>query len=420
MMRILFVTNLYPPEVLGGYELACANVAQAMHGRGHDVRLLTTWCHLPQAAPPPPWVHRRLDLHWYVPYKSHNPTVDQRDLHSAVCSSYANTLALLEHVRGFAPDIVYVWNPTGIGGLAMLDLLNTVGVPWALHLGDRVPVDIAANTPAPVLGLFGAQGSRLYARARILSVSQHLLDEIEAVSGITFPQGADIVAGWADVAQARPHEPYLRDGVARFVAAGTVMPHKGIDLILQAAARLKADGLRFSVDVFGDGELPRYVDLARTLQVQDCVRFLGPRPQADLLQSYAAYDAFLCPTWERDPFPFAPLEAAGCGTPPVVTRNCGTCERLVDGVHCIKIERTVDDLAAAMARIAGNGVDLARLGRAGRRLMAHDLSFDRCLDRIETALREHARPWRQAAADDPALPLLAFLKHNLSVSLRFG
>jgi glycogen synthase len=73
-----------------------------------------------------------------------------------------------------------------------------------------------------------------------------------------------------------------------------------------------------------------------------------------------------------------------------------------------------------MARVAANTVDLARIGRAGQRLMASDLSFDRWLDRIEFALREHAKPWRHELADDPGLPLLAFLKHNLSVSLRFG
>ena len=138
-MRILLLSNLYPPVSLGGYELACANVAQAMAGRGHEVRVLTTWCHLPQASDEPAWVHRCLDLHWYIPHKSLNPTVDQRDLHSAVCSSYANTLRLLDSLRNFRPDMVYAWNLTGIGGAAMLDLLNHIGVPWALHLMDRSP-----------------------------------------------------------------------------------------------------------------------------------------------------------------------------------------------------------------------------------------------------------------------------------------
>jgi len=419
-MRILFLTNLYPPVVLGGYELACANVARALDGRGHTVRVLTTWSHLPGPNDQPAWVHRDLDMHWHVPLKSHNPTVDIRDLHSAVCSSYANTLHLLNHLRAFRPDVVYVWNLTGVGGAALLDLLNQVKVPWVLHLMDRGPLDIATNVPPAVLGLFNAQGSALYAGAGIISMSQHLLDEIESLSGINFPQGVAIVPGAADVSGALPHQPYLRDGLARFVTAGAVLPHKGIDLILQASVRLKAQARRFSVDIFGDGDLPRYIDMARTLQVSDHVRFLGPRPQAELIRLYAGYDSFLFPTWEREPFGFAPIEAAGCGTPPILTRNCGASERLVDAVHSLKIERSTEALAEAMNRVISGQVDLARIGRAGQRLVGSDLSFSRCLDRIERVLQPRATGgWRHEAADDPALPLLAFLKHNLSVSLKF-
>ena len=29
-MRLLFLSNLFPPEVLGGYEIGCANVARSM------------------------------------------------------------------------------------------------------------------------------------------------------------------------------------------------------------------------------------------------------------------------------------------------------------------------------------------------------------------------------------------------------
>lgn len=416
-MRILFLSNLFPPLTLGGYEIACAQTAEAMRGRGHEVQVLTTWNHLPQKAPTPDWVHRRLDLHWYLPHMP-NHTLEVRALHSAVCSSYSNTLHLLDALASFKPDVVSVWNLTGIGGLAMMDLLNHLGVPWTIYLGDRVPVDIAANVPDDVKGIFNARGNELYEQARIFSVSQNLLDEIASISNITFPQGADIVAGWADLSQSIPHQPYLRDGKARFVAASSITPHKGTDLILEASAQLQAGGADFSVDIFGEGDLPRYVDMAKRLHLQDRVRFLGSRPYGDLLKAYAGYDAFLCPTWERDPFPFAPLGAAGCCTPPILTRNCGTSERLVDGVHCLKIERTASDLSAAMGEVAAGRIDLARMGRAGRRLIEGDLSFERHLVRMETAFQEHARPWEMSA--DPKLPLLLFLKHNLSVRLRFG
>jgi glycogen(starch) synthase len=418
-MRILFLTNLFPPLVMGGYEVACANVARGMAACGHEVRVLTSWSHLPLPADDPAWVLRGLDLYWHIPHRSSNAMVDMRDLHSALCSSYANTLHLLNSLRDFRPDVVYVWNVIGIGATAMLDVLNQVGVPWVLHLMDRVPVEIAHNTPAFILGLFGAQGSALYARARIISMSQHLLDEIETMSGITFPQGADLVPGWADLSAALPHEAYLRNGIARFVTAGAVVEHKGIELVLHASARLKAEGLTFTVDVFGDGELLQYMATARAMQVDDRVRFLGPKTQSELVRLHAAYDAFLFPSWEREPFGFAPIEAAGCGTPPIMTRNCGASERLVDGVHCLKIERTAEDLTEAMRCIAANRIDLARIGRAGQRLVTSDLSFARCLDRIEAILRAHAHSWSRAT-EDPMLPLLAFLKHNLSVSLRFG
>lgn len=420
-MRILFISNLFPPVVLGGYELGCANVAQGLADKGHEVEVLTTWSHLPVAqGSSSVKVLRELDMHWHIPLKSEPPVLHERDLHDAVCSTYINTQRVLDSIRRFKPDVVYAWNLIGIGAAAILDLLNLVRVPWAIHLMDRVPQEIVGNVSAPILGLFDAQGHSLYKNARVISMSQHLLDEIKSLSGILFSDKVDILPGAVDLSAAIPHEPYLKDGRARFVTAGAVLPHKGIDLIVQACAQLKAEGLDFVVDVFGDGDVPRYVDMAHSLQVAEQVRFLGSRSQPELLRLYAGYDAFLFPTWEREPFGFAPVEAAGCGTVPIMTMNCGASERVVDGVHCLKIERTVDDLAQTMGRVARGEIDLARIGRAGRRLVSTDLSMSRCIRDIEAILTRHAAPWDVAHADDPHLPLLTFLKHNLSTGLRFA
>src|ERR1041385_7976309 len=40
-MRILVVSNLYPPDALGGYELLCADSAQRWARQGHAVTVLT-------------------------------------------------------------------------------------------------------------------------------------------------------------------------------------------------------------------------------------------------------------------------------------------------------------------------------------------------------------------------------------------
>ena len=41
-MRILALTNLYPPHYLGGYELICQMVVHELRARGHEVQVLTS------------------------------------------------------------------------------------------------------------------------------------------------------------------------------------------------------------------------------------------------------------------------------------------------------------------------------------------------------------------------------------------
>ena len=53
------VSNLFPPDVLGGYELLAADVAKDLRGRGHDVQVLTSG---EPRRDDPAWVHRQLSL----------------------------------------------------------------------------------------------------------------------------------------------------------------------------------------------------------------------------------------------------------------------------------------------------------------------------------------------------------------------
>ena len=139
-MRILIVSNLYPPHVLGGYELACRNVAAALRDRGHDVDVLTSWAPI-STNDDPPWVHRAMALKgwmflWVQPPDSR---AGPEQAYEAACSQHPNTAALLRQIQVFEPDVVYLWYIWGIGGLGLLDLLEQLGIPWIMHLMDNVP-----------------------------------------------------------------------------------------------------------------------------------------------------------------------------------------------------------------------------------------------------------------------------------------
>jgi glycosyltransferase involved in cell wall biosynthesis len=191
-------------------------------------------------------------------------------------------------------------------------------------------------------------------------------------------------------------------------------PHKGTDIIIDACSHLLADGYTsFHVDICGFGVAEPWVSRAAQRGVTAHVSFLGTRTQQEILALLPQYDAFLFPTEYREPFGFAPIEAAACGTVPIITATAGSAERLVDGVHALKIDRTPEALAAAVARILTGEVDVADLGRRAARLVRTDLSFSRCLDNIESVLCKAAHSWDHRRLDDQRLPALLFAKHKL-------
>ena len=390
-MRILVISNLYPPAQIGGYEMGCRELAESLVARGHEVLVLTGAAPYPDIDGPVA-VHRGLNLAAY-----RDELVDgswgAEAFHGKV-SQAANTRAMLAAIRRFAPDRVYLFNLVGLGGLGLLAALRTAGVPWGWHLMDRVPVDLVSGVPQSVLEIMGAEDGRLWQDGTMISMSQNLVDEVEARTGWSFATRPSLVPGWAaSVAEGR--RAYRDGGVTRFISAGTLSAVKGVDLIFEAADALRrSDPVRpFTVDIFGRGESLRYAHLIHAAGLDGIVRLHGPRSRAELIQEYRQADAFLFPTWSREPFGFAPIEAASVGCVPVITADCGAAERLVDGVHAVKIIRSAEALTGAMCDIVEGRTDLERIGARARRICREELSLATAVTAVERILTQGGS-WR--------------------------
>jgi glycosyltransferase involved in cell wall biosynthesis len=418
-MRILVVSNLYPPFTIGGYEMNCANVVGELRARGHEVVVATAPSHVP-GPPDPPHVRRCLRMSAHVPAYAH-AAAPQAWLHACDISDFDNVAALQRLLVVEAPDIVFFWNTHGIGTLHLIDFLNVHGVPWASYLGDRVFEQMVNAAPRHVRAIFQGHDPAYFASGGIMAVSQHLVDEITSLGGFAFPRPPTIVHGYAIVSDSPVAREYRRDGRLRFMAAGRVSEHKGTTLICDAVARLAAEGVGgFEVDLYGEGEVAFYVNYANALGIADRVTFHGGVPQPRLHEQFQTHDLFLFPTWSREPFAFAPFEAAAYGCVPILTADCGCSERIVDGVHGIKIERTAEALAAAMRQAVEGRIPLERIGAAGAAMARRDLSLAGHVDKLLAVLSEQCRPWERADVADPRALLVAFVKHNLSLAFRFG
>lgn len=402
-MKILVLSNLYPPDFIGGYELCCRQVVDALLARGHDVRVLTSSPRTP--CPSADHVDRRFQLvNCYDAYdflQSMPLTRDVRDAKARWVNAH-NVHVLLDALREFAPDVVYLWNLLGLGGLGLMGCLQYLEVPWVWYLGDCVPSMLCRlhDEALPVL----AQEFSRRVTGYYMPVSQRVVDEIET-AGVRLNGRIEMAPNWV-VGEAAPRRTrYYRPGEKlRIVSAGQMGRHKGIHLLIEAAALLRERGFEnFSIDLFGRVSDESLAELPRRLEVERQVAFRGICSQEELVAHYERheYDIFSFPTWEREPFGCAPLEAAAYGCAIVMTQSCGIGEWLVHDVHCLKTARTATSLADAFARILQGTIALEPIARRAAAVIWRDFHIDAILPRIESALMRAARRTNYGAESTP-------------------
>jgi glycosyltransferase involved in cell wall biosynthesis len=164
----------------------------------------------------------------------------------------------------------------------------------------------------------------------------------------------------------------------RVIFVGQIIPEKGVDLLLEAAALVRARGLDLTVDIVGDidgWEAPAYRGYRAAIRerasrddLRGAVSFLGPRD--DVPSLLARSSLHCCPSRleHREGFGVVVLEAKLAGIPSVVTRSGNLPDMIAhgqDGWIC-------DDPAGAAVAdgiefFLRRPAELAAAGQAARR-----------------------------------------------------
>jgi D-inositol-3-phosphate glycosyltransferase len=246
-------------------------------------------------------------------------------------------------------------------------------VGWLAKDRWGVPLVHSAHTLAKVKNRLLAEGDTPEPKARVIGEEQVVAeadrlvantptearelrdlydadpDRVAVVSpGVDLERFTPPSAGCADVVRrtARHRLGLPADGyLVAFV--GRIQPLKAPDVLLRAAAALRdtdpALAGQLTVVVCGGPsgtglERPAaLIDLARHLGIADRVRFVPPRPPADLADVYRAADLVAVPS-HNESFGLVALEAQACGTPVVAASVGGLVTAVADGISGVLVD----------------------------------------------------------------------------------
>jgi len=162
---------------------------------------------------------------------------------------------------------------------------------------------------------------------------------------------------------------------------------KGLRYVLEAAALLKADGLKVHCQIAGDGPLRAQLEADVTrLRLRDEVRFLGFI--TDTAEFFAGVDLFAIPSLHEG-LGVAALEAMAAGKAVVATRVGGLTESVLDGVTGFLVPpRDSVALAAAIAKLAHSRSLARAMGQQGRARVRQHFSLQNMARQNESYYRE--------------------------------
>ena len=161
----------------------------------------------------------------------------------------------------------------------------------------------------------------------------------------------------------------------RFATIARLNGQKGLPLLIEAAALLKARGRDFALDIAGDGELRDA--LARRIAEAGLggqVRLIGPIDGAGVRRLLESARAFVLPSFAEG-LPVVIMEALALERPVIASAIAGTPELVDPGCGWLVPAGSAEAVADAMeAAIDATDERIAAMGREGRRRVAerHD------------------------------------------------
>ena len=184
----------------------------------------------------------------------------------------------------------------------------------------------------------------------------------------------------------------LAQNALEILFCGMVSKEKGIAILLEACAHLKAKGVHFRFKIVGravsEADQKFFTEFIQSNQMEDIVQLTGPLHGDEKWKAYSCADLFCFPTfYSAETFPVVAIEAMMFGLPVVATNWRGLPDIVVDGKTGYLVSpKDSKAIAERLERLILNP-DLRRtMGAAGRQRYEENFTVEKFRNSMESAL----------------------------------
>jgi glycosyltransferase involved in cell wall biosynthesis len=407
-MRILTISNLYPPVAVGGYETRCAHTMQWL-ARTHDIVVLTSRMSRRGLA-------SEQDIHRDLPFVPET----RRGVLMAPLASLRAVRVMKRALRRHKPDLIFVWNASNIPRAAVrvaqesdIPVAFSLADPWLGRFseGDMLLRYLAGDARgmhrmwgwvARCVNLLPALRVDLDTpRPASLVWNSNALRDQTAIPKAVAPILERVIYPGTDHEQLFAEMERVPATVPTIVYVGRIEPQKAPDTAVRALALLRErHGIDARLLVLGSGErahVRALEELVDELGLREAVELRGKLPVEGVAAALAQAHAIVVPSRWQEPFGLVCLEAAFARVPVVASLSGGMPEMLEPEREALFF--TIDDIdgcAAAMASTLLDRPAAEERARRAREHAEHSYSLQGKRDDFEAFVEEALTAGREA------------------------
>jgi glycosyltransferase involved in cell wall biosynthesis len=371
--KILLVTNIYPPQELGGYGRLMFDFMEILKSRGHTVEVLTSDTpYLGDVDKNEVGVYRELEL--FGEWEGGKARTYTRDV--ALPIARADSSLVETHLERFRPDLVMLGNIDFIGQFLMIPIADR-NIPMIHHNGNRIPGYGSDFTPPK--NLYRAATCSGWLRDHFWREG-HKLEKIDVV----YP-GAKVNMYY--------RETLPEINTLKIVFAGIILPYKGPQFLVEAVIKLHKAGIPFELTFAGTSTDEEFLNSLKNRVaeegIEDNVRFTGFLTREKLKNVFWKNSVFVHPSKFEEPFGISQVEAMAAGLVSITSATGGAGEvneHGDSGLHFIT--ENSDSLAEQLTYLHNNHSEWNTLRRAGQKRAIDLFDIEKSVDKLEEIYSE--------------------------------